>query len=593
MPPKTVNRITPNDRRYTLDGRLGRLRVRGAKLKANVARAVTSASLELATGAVTELKLTLSDPDLELLASRLFVPGTDRKAGSPVDYMDLKLEVAAVELNGGVLTVSARSLGAQKLRRARGKLVRKGLSPTDWARLEAKAAGLKFVGEPSPKRRQIVRQAGDDPETSWDTLGRLAEELGYITFEAAGVLYFGRPSWLADRAERRLRVAWKGADTDPRILTMPACRRTGDNSRKVAEVNVELTGELGDDVRPGHRLTLDGIPTFDGRYLVDSVTIELDDAAPVAVKASTPINPTPQPPDVDSREARSGKVSVPRARASLKVKGAVAGRDQLTNATTIYRVGRSMGIPARGIRIAIAVAIVESQLRNLKHGDRDSVGLFQQRPSQGWGTVAELTNPETAARKFYNALKRVPGWESLTFGAAAQAVQRSAFPERYAQHADEADGILDAIVATIPKAPPKGAGGRSSTPGGGGGYRTAGAFVRVALAQAGDSYIYGAEASPRDPDPDAFDCSELVEWAAARVGVTFVDGSSNQIARARPISVAQGIRTRGALLWHPGHIAISLGDGRTIEAANRNYGVRVLSASGRFQRAGLIPGLNY
>ena len=591
MPAKTVNRITPNDRRYTLDGRLGRLRVRGAKLKANVAQAVTSASLELATGAVTELKLTIADPDLELLAARLFVPGTDRKGGSPVDYMDLKLEVAAVEVDGGILTVSARSLGAQKLRRARGKLVRRKLSPTAWARLEAKAAGLKFVGEPSPERRQIVRQAGDDAETSWDTLNRLAEELGYITFEAAGVLYFGRPTWLADRAQRRLRIAWKGADTDPRILTMPKCRRTGDNARKVAEVEVELAGTLGDDVRPGHRFTLDGVPTFDGRYLVDSVTIPLDDASPVSVKASTPINPTPQPPDVDSREARSGKVTVPRPRASLKVKGAVASREQLANATTIYRVGRAIGIPARGIRIAIATAIVESQLRNLNYGDRDSLGLFQQRAS--WGSAADRRNPEKAARMFYNALKRVPGWESLTFGAAAQAVQRSAFPERYAQHADEADGILDAIVATIPKAPPASAGGRSSTPGGGGGYRTAGAFVKVALGQAGDSYIYGAEANPRDADPDAFDCSELVEWAAARVGVRFVDGSSNQLARVRRISVEQGIRTRGALLFHPGHVAISLGDGRTIEAANRNYGVRVLSARGRFTAAGLIPGLNY
>lgn len=583
--PTIVNRVTPNTRRYTLDGRIGRLRVRGAKLKANVARAVLSASLDLAVGSVTELKLTLADPDLELLAARLFVPGTDRKPGSPVDYMDLKLECAAVEVNDGILTVTARELGAQKLRRARGKLVRRKLSPTEWASLEAKAAGLAFVGEKSPERRQIVRQAGDDPETSWDTLNRLAEELGYVTFVAAGVLYFGRPSWLADRAQRRLRVKWQGGDTDPRILTMPTCRRTGDNRRRVAEVSVTLTGELGDDVRPGHRLTLDGVPTFEGRYLIDAVTIPLDDASPVSVKASTPINPTPQPPDVDSAEARAGKVSVPRPRAGLTIKGITATREQLAHVTAIYSVGRKMGIPARGIRIAIATAIQESTMRNLSGGDRDSVGLFQQRPSQGWGTVAQLTDPETAARKFFNALKAVPGWETLTLTAAAQAVQRSAYPNAYAQWADEADELLDAVVATIPRDTGDGKAG--------GGARTAGEFVRIALEQAGDAYVYGAEAAKSDPDPDAFDCSELVEWALARVGVTFVDGSANQLARVKRIPVDKAIRTRGALLFHPGHVAISLGDGRTIEAANRSYGVRSLSAAGRFTAAGLVPGLNY
>ena len=593
MPTQAANRITPNTRRYTAEGRIGRLLVRGARVKANVVRAVLDATLDLSTSAVTQLSLTLADPDLDLLGARLFTPGDDRKAGSRVDYLDLELEVASVEHDGAVLTVQARSVGAQKLRRARGKLTRKSISPTEWAKLEARAAGLRFVGEPSPKRKVIVRKAGDDPETSWDTLGRLAEELGYITFEAAGVLYFGRPTWLADRAERRLRLAWKGADTDPRLLSMPKVRRTGDgSSTKVATVDAEVTGELGDDVRPGHRLTLDGVPGFEGRYLVDGVTIPLADGQPVAIKGSTAVNPVPQPPEVDSPEARAGTVSTPAPRRTLTVKGAPADRDQLANATTIYRVGRAMGIPAAGIRIAIATAIVESVLRNLNHGDRDSLGLFQQRAS--WGSAADRTNPEKAARLFYNALKRVPGWQTMTLGAAAQAVQRSAFPERYAQHAAEADRILDAIVATIPKAPPKGAGGdRSATPGGGGGYRTAGAFVRVCLAQAGDSYIYGAEAAASNPNPNAFDCSELIEWALARVGVTFVDGSSAQIARCRPISVEQAIRTRGALLWHPGHIAVSLGNGRTIEAANSRVGVVSYSAAGRFQRGGLVPGLAY
>ena len=80
----------------------------------------------------------------------------------------------------------------------------------------------------------------------------------------------------------------------------------------------------------------------------------------------------------------------------------------------------------------MATAIVESQLRNVPYGDRDSLGLFQQRPSQGWGPARELLNPVLAAGKFFDALVRVPRWALRPLGAAAQAVQRSAFPDRYA-----------------------------------------------------------------------------------------------------------------------------------------------------------------
>jgi spore coat assembly protein SafA len=122
-------------------------------------------------------------------------------------------------------------------------------------------------------------------------------------------------------------------------------------------------------------------------------------------------------------------------------------------------------------------------------------------------------------------------------------------------------------------------------------------FVRVALAQHGDRYVYGAETRLDDPDPDTFDCSELVQWAAAQVGVRFADGSKWQLAAirqaGREISVEEAIRTPGALLFRPGHVAISLGDGRTIEARGRAYGVGIFSAYGRFTTGGLIPGMEY
>ncbi|MGW7295376.1 hypothetical protein ACWGIB_23660 [Streptomyces xiamenensis] len=107
--------------------------------------------------------------------------------------------------------------------------------------------------------------------------------------------------------------------------------------------------------------------------------------------------------------------------------------EQVRNATTITGVARSRSLPPRAAVIAVATAMQESSLHNLRHGDRDSVGLFQQRPSQGWGTAAELRDPVYTSGKFYDALLAVPGWESTPLTEVAQSVQRSAFPDAYAR----------------------------------------------------------------------------------------------------------------------------------------------------------------
>lgn len=108
-------------------------------------------------------------------------------------------------------------------------------------------------------------------------------------------------------------------------------------------------------------------------------------------------------------------------------------QDQVNNAAVILRVGQQVGATAKQIQAAFLAAWVESRFRNLNYGDRDSLGLFQQRPSQGWGTAAQVTNPEYAARKFYETAKRVS--QSGTAGQLAQRVQRSGFPLRYDQQA--------------------------------------------------------------------------------------------------------------------------------------------------------------
>ena len=135
------------------------------------------------------------------------------------------------------------------------------------------------------------------------------------------------------------------------------------------------------------------------------------------------------------------------------------------------------------------------------------------------------------------------------------------------------------------------------------------AFLQNALAQSGDAYQWGATASPTDPNPTAFDCSELVKWAAKRAGVDIADGAAGQYnqlkAQGATISVQQALKRPGALLFSfngeptPGageparaHVAISLGNGKTIEARGKAYGVGSFDASNRFQYAAIIPGLS-
>jgi hypothetical protein len=119
---------------------------------------------------------------------------------------------------------------------------------------------------------------------------------------------------------------------------------------------------------------------------------------------------------------------------------------QRENAAVIIQVGWALDVPERGQIVALATAMQESQLRNLgdlgARNDHDSLGLFQQRPSMGWGSVDQVMDPVYSTTAFYLALKRVPGWESMAVTVAAQRVQRSAFPYAYAQWENDANSLI-------------------------------------------------------------------------------------------------------------------------------------------------------
>jgi hypothetical protein len=124
--------------------------------------------------------------------------------------------------------------------------------------------------------------------------------------------------------------------------------------------------------------------------------------------------------------------------------------EQAENATLIAAIGVGRGLPARAVSIALATAYQESKIQNLSHGDRDSLGLFQQRPSQGWGTTTQVRNPYYATNAFYDALEKISDYKSMRITEAAQRVQRSGFPEAYEDHAPDARTLASVLTGYSP-----------------------------------------------------------------------------------------------------------------------------------------------
>ena len=126
--------------------------------------------------------------------------------------------------------------------------------------------------------------------------------------------------------------------------------------------------------------------------------------------------------------------------------------EQAENAALITAISVRRGLPARAASIALATAYQESKIYNLENGDRDSLGIFQQRPSQGWGSREDILNPYYSANAFYDALEKIDGYESMKITVAAQAVQRSGFPNAYADHEADARVLASALTGNSPRA---------------------------------------------------------------------------------------------------------------------------------------------
>ncbi|MFD7614470.1 hypothetical protein [Streptomyces sp. NPDC059828] len=242
--------------------------------------------------------------------------------------------------------------------------------------------------------------------------------------------------------------------------------------------------------------------------------------------------------------------------------------EMAANAATISAVGTTRGMPERAVTIALATALQESTLLNISYGDRDSLGLFQQRPSMGWGTPRQILDPVYSAGKFYEHLDEVPDYAKLPLTDAAQQVQRSGYPQAYAKH--EPDAALLAAALT----------GRASAaltcttgqqPGAGDP-----AKVRVALTRAfGNGVLPPATGSGRAAAPHAKGAGAGGEL---RVPVTRAAGGDSESAKAR----------RG---WELAHWAVAQAD--ELRIAEISYGDRVWSADEAYdgwQQVGQGPG---
>ncbi|MFD7904382.1 C40 family peptidase [Kitasatospora sp. NPDC059747] len=309
----------------------------------------------------------------------------------------------------------------------------------------------------------------------------------------------------------------------------------------------------------------------------------------------------------------------------------VAGLDkpdeQIPNANTIQATGVAMHIPVRGQIVALATGLQESGLRNINYGDRDSLGLFQQRPSQGWGTPAQIMQPVYASTKFYEALQQVSGWQSMTVTQAAQAVQRSGFPDAYAKWEPLATALQKAIeplltpagTASPPSAgsstaapSPSAGAGASPTPNNrsGCGMSTAGgdgsAFgtipagslpagyaipadapqqvqtaIRWALGQLGTPYQWGGTCvNSHGADPmGRCDCSSLMQMSYKAAGVSLERTTYDQVKQGTAVS-ADALKpgdllfTRGTAAV-PEHVGMFIGSGLVVQAPKTGDVVKI------------------
>lgn len=336
------------------------------------------------------------------------------------------------------------------------------LNGLSWNSLLHSGQVLKLSAEPTKKAAgSPARVAGNAYLVqNGETLSTIADRLGIATealiaannLEESRTIYAGQmirvPGSTVPVVERDANIATLATASAPTII--PASAKSSDH------VMSAETSEDAPDAEP-----TEGVDVFDAADIELAeqpalITVKVTPPqAPVVQKKVTPVatapakkaepSPAPVTPS-ESAEEDSEEEAEPTSSIGQPVSGSVTplNDERRTNARIIVNVGREMGVSDYGIVIALATAMQESSLRNINWGDRDSVGLYQQRPSSGWGAVDQIMDPAYATRLFFGGpnnpntgktrgLLDISGWQSMTLTVAAQRVQISAHPNAYAK----------------------------------------------------------------------------------------------------------------------------------------------------------------
>ncbi|MEU4448137.1 C40 family peptidase [Actinosynnema sp. NPDC050801] len=246
--------------------------------------------------------------------------------------------------------------------------------------------------------------------------------------------------------------------------------------------------------------------------------------------------------------------------------------DQLTTVANIISIGREKGLPPLAWQIAIQAGMTESGLRSLDYGDRDSLGIFQMRPSMGWGTPQQVTDPRYAVNKFYEVLLKLPDWQEQRPGDSAQDVERSAFPDRY--HKWEAMAAF-LISKEGDVSDPAGCGE------GAGEYllasNAAGTAIEFTKQQLGEPYLWGGNG------PDAWDCSGILVKAFGAAGVKIPRVANDQYMAGGAYLPVREAKAGDLIFWatNPAnpvtvhHVAMYLGNDEYIHAPQTGDVVKI------------------
>jgi cell wall-associated NlpC family hydrolase len=268
---------------------------------------------------------------------------------------------------------------------------------------------------------------------------------------------------------------------------------------------------------------------------------------------------------------------------------------QVGYAATIIEAGDRLNIPTRGWVIAVAVAMQESGLTNpTTPTDNDSLGLFQQRPSQGWGTATQIGDPMHAATVFYQHLAGVAGWQAMALTDAAQAVQHSAYPGAYAKWEPDATELVTVITGTVALDPASACAMATELPAD---YTlpddtpdTVVTAITWAFEQLATPYHLNGDCTASHTGNPAHqcDCSSLTQQAYQAAGILLPRTADEQSRHGHLIDrtqlqpgdlifipgAAPGSRT------HPGHVGMYIGDNLIIEAPHTGQDVKIVPYTG-------------